>query len=92
MGTLANSEEPDEMQHNAAFHLGLICWLRLKQSSGKEIHHNLENSTEDPLKYTIGSPIAYQYLWENPSEYKGLIQKFHQIGINCHQELRPGEA
>ena len=23
MGTLVNSEEPDEMQHNAAFHKGL---------------------------------------------------------------------
>ena len=30
MGTLANSEDPDEMQHNAAFHLGLLCLLRLK--------------------------------------------------------------
>ena len=42
MGTLANSEDPDEMQHNAAFHQGLQCLLRLKQSSGTEIHHNLE--------------------------------------------------
>ena len=25
MGTLANSEDPDEMQHSAAFHLGLHC-------------------------------------------------------------------
>ena len=56
MGTLANSEDPDEMQHNAAFHQGLYCLLRLKQSSGTEIHH-LEKSTCDPLKYTIGSPI-----------------------------------
>ena len=24
-GTSANSEDPDEMQHNAAFHLGLHC-------------------------------------------------------------------
>ena len=29
MGTLANSEDPDEMQHNAAFHQGLHCLLRL---------------------------------------------------------------
>ena len=26
-GTLANSEDPDEMQHNAAFHQGLHCLL-----------------------------------------------------------------
>ena len=30
MGTLANSEDPDEMQHDAAFHQGLHCLLRLK--------------------------------------------------------------
>ena len=35
--TLANREDPDEMLHNAAFHQGLHCLLRLKQSSMKEI-------------------------------------------------------
>ena len=40
MGILANSEDPDEMQHNAAFHQGLHCLLKLKQTSGTEIHHN----------------------------------------------------
>ena len=33
-----------------------------------EIHHNLENSTCDPLKYTMGSPIPiilYQYVLTN---------------------------
>ena len=40
MGTLANGEDPDEMQHNATFHQGLHCLLRLKQHSGTEIHHN----------------------------------------------------
>ena len=46
IGTLANSEDPDEMQHNAAFHQGLHCLLRLKQPSVTEIHvhHNIENS------------------------------------------------
>ena len=37
MGTLAISEDPDEMQHNAAFHQGLHCWLRSKQPSGTGI-------------------------------------------------------
>ena len=45
MGTLANSEYPDEMQHNAAFHQGLHYLVRLKQPSGTEIHPNLESST-----------------------------------------------
>ena len=34
MGTLANSEDQDEMQHNAAFHQGLHCLGCLKQPSG----------------------------------------------------------
>ena len=38
MGTLANSEDSDEMQHNAAFHPGLHFLLRLKQPSGTEKH------------------------------------------------------
>ena len=57
MGTLANSEEPDKMQHDAAFHQDLQCLLRLKRLSGTEIHHNLETSSFDPLKYKIGNPI-----------------------------------
>ena len=48
MGTLANSDGPDEMQHNAAFHQGLHCLLRLKQPSGTEMQHSLENSMCDP--------------------------------------------
>ena len=40
IGTLANSEDPDEMQHNAAFCQGIHCMLILKQPSGTEIHHN----------------------------------------------------
>ena len=56
-GTLANNENPDEMQLYDAFHQGLHCLLRLKQPSGTDRHHNLENSSHDPLKYTVGSPI-----------------------------------
>ena len=36
MGTMTNSEDPDEIQHNAAFHQGLYYLLRLKQPSGTE--------------------------------------------------------
>ena len=57
MGTLANSEDPDEMQPNAAFHQGLHCLVRLRQSSEAEIHRNLENSICDPLKNPMCSPI-----------------------------------
>ena len=30
MGNLINSVDPNEMQHNAAFHKGLNCLLRIK--------------------------------------------------------------
>ena len=36
MGTLTNSEDPDEMPHDAAFHQGLHCLLSQNQSSEKE--------------------------------------------------------
>ena len=47
MDTFANSVDPDEMQHSAAFHQGLHCFLRFKtfQPSGTAIHHNLKNFT-----------------------------------------------
>ena len=37
-GTLANSEDPDEMMHHAAFHQGLHCVLRQNKSSEKELY------------------------------------------------------
>ena len=50
MGTFRKkkSEDPDEMQHNAAFHQGLHCLLRLKQPSVLEIHHNSEKLSVTP--------------------------------------------
>ena len=66
MGTSANSENPDEIRHHdAAFHHGLHCFLRLKQHSATVVHRNLENSTCDPLRYTMGSPILIVSIWEN---------------------------
>ena len=38
-GNLTNREDPDKMQHNAAFYLDLHRLLMLKQPSGTEIHH-----------------------------------------------------
>ena len=35
MGTLANSDDPDEMPHHAAFHQGLHYLLRQPRSSEK---------------------------------------------------------
>ena len=74
MGTLADNEGPDEMPQKAAFHQGLHFLMRLKQFSGTEMHHNLEIQTYGPLniQWTILS-LLHLYVWENPTEYKGLI-------------------
>ena len=54
MDTMLNSEDPDEMQHYAAFHKGLHWLLRLKQSSGTENSHtyciNMYGKTYQNLK------------------------------------------
>ena len=56
MGTLANSEDPDEMPHNAAFHQGLRCLLRQNGSPEKEIEYCLKIITCDPSLYTMDHP------------------------------------
>ena len=35
IGTLANSADPDKMQHKAVFHQGLHCLLMFRRSSDK---------------------------------------------------------
>ena len=47
--TLTNSDDPDEMQHNAAFHQGLHCFLRLKKSSYNRIQNCFVNYNLSPL-------------------------------------------
>ena len=53
---VTNSEDPDEMPKNAAFHQGLHCLLRQKQSSEKEMQFYLEITTCDPLMCTMDLP------------------------------------
>ena len=60
---LANSYDPDEMLHDAAFHQGRNCLLTQKQSSGEEIQLYLEIITCDPSNYTMDHPkliVSYQ--------------------------------
>ena len=53
MGTLENSEDPDEMLHYVAFHQSL---LRQNQSSKKEIQYFLEIITCDPSLCIMDHP------------------------------------
>ena len=66
MGTLANSEDPDEMQQIAAFNLGLHCLVSWKWSFETEVHLNLKSLTCDPLICTMNHPslIVSSYMEE----------------------------
>ena len=48
MGTLANIEDPDEMQHNEAFHQDLNCLLKRNWFLEKEMQYFLEIINCDP--------------------------------------------
>ena len=83
MGTLANSEDPDEMQHEAAFHQGLHCLLRVIQPSRTEKKHNLEVSFCDPFKCTMGSPIVIVSICMGKSVRKQSIKEYIVIALHC---------
>ena len=70
MGTLANSEEPAEMQHCGAFHKGQYCLLRLKQPSGRNVHHSLENSTCNPYSVDFFSSTFLKNSFRNTISVK----------------------
>ena len=73
MGTFTNSEDPDEMPHNAAFHQGLHCLLKQIRFSEK-IQYVLLNYNLTPpryLQWTISS-LLYQTRRKNSIVYKGL--------------------
>ena len=71
------------MPHNAAFHQGLHCLLRQKQSSEKEIQFNLEILTCDPqyMEWTIQS-LLYQTKKKNPLWYEGLTASVKYLSEN----------
>ena len=55
MGTLANREDPDEMQHLQS---ESAVFAEITTTFTDRItYHNLENSTFDPLNCTMGCPI-----------------------------------
>ena len=55
--TLANSKDPAEMLHKAAFHQGLRCLLKQIQSPETEIHHFKEILNGNSLKYKMDNFI-----------------------------------
>ena len=55
MGTLANSEDPDEMPHDAAFHQDLHC-LRRQNWYLEKYNIFLKIIVDDPSIYTMDHP------------------------------------
>ena len=67
MGTLANSEDPDEILQNAAFHQGLHCLLRENLSSVQEIQYFFRIITCERLVHTMDhSNFIVCSLWNIP--------------------------
>ena len=56
MGIMANSEDPDEMLHKAAFHQGLHCLLRLSNLLGQK-YIFFYRLTSNPLIYKMDNSI-----------------------------------
>ena len=70
MGTLANSEDRDELPHNMAFHQSLN---HDKLISREKLQFYLEIMTCDPSNYKMDLPkIIYKTRRKNPLVYKGL--------------------
>ena len=78
MGTLANSEDPDEMLHNAAFHQGLHCMLSQNQSLKKERQYFFEIITCDSSIYLMDHPIC-------------IVCNFMENWFVCFVALRPNQ-
>ena len=68
MGTLANSEDPDEMPHKAVFHQSLHCLLKQNLSSEREIQYFSKIIACDPSIFTMDHPdfIICIALWKIP--------------------------
>ena len=79
MHTLTKSEESDEMPHRAAFHQGLHCLPRQKQSSEREIQSYLKMMACDCSIYILDHFkfiwLLYQTRMKNPIVHKGLTLK-----------------
>ena len=56
MGAMANSEDPDEVPHKAAFYQHLHCLLGQNGSSQREKYISLEIITYNPSIYTMNHP------------------------------------
>ena len=59
MRIFANSEDPDEMQHNAAFHRGSALFVKVKKIFRQKNTIFLENDNLTPLDMYNGLSQVY---------------------------------
>ena len=78
-GTLANSEDPDEMPHKAAFHLSLHCLPKYQQSSGTEIYRFIEILSAN-TSCEMGNSIPVLSTCMEKSIRKKRVELFVDIG------------
>ena len=76
---MANSEDPDEMKHNAAYHQGLHCLLRQKKILQEKNVIFFLNYNLTPLNIDNG-PIRVYYI---KPESIGIqkVKHMHRIGL-----------
>ena len=87
MGTLAKSEDPDEMPHNVAFHQGLH-YLQIKKMIWGKLQFICGNYKLWPLDiYNGPNPgLLYQIRKKSPLVCKGLILQSVSLS-NGHTHL-----
>ena len=79
MSTLVNSEDPDEMLHNVAFHQGLHYLLIQKQTSVKNTNLQRIWKLYPVTPYTMDHPK----LIASTQKIESIIHK----GLNMHAQL-----
>ena len=84
MGTFANSEDPDEMQHKLMLHFIRVYTVMVRRSLDKRIQYFLKIITCHHLICTMDYPkLLYQIRRKNPFVYKGLTSKTTFETILC---------
>ena len=87
MGTLANSEDPDEMPHLCGISSGSTLFAKKKRSDlqRKKYNNYLEIITCDPWIYTMDNPkLIVSYQKKNPFVHKRFnreqkVKKYHKL-------------
>ena len=80
---MANSEDPDEIPHYAAFHQGVHCLLRYNRSTDKEIQYFCKLSHVTP---------QYMYAMDHP-QFIGCNFMENDIGLKkVNTMMRPSHG